>query len=361
MLFGDYKLKNLELRNRIVMAPMTRCMSPDNIPGADVAEYYERRAKGEVGLIITEGIEVSHVASSSYPNVPRLDSKKSRDGWKLVVSKIKQAGGSVIAQLWHSGAMREAGMGPDPSIPAYTPSGLSSANNKNAHALTHSDIKKISDVFGQDAKWCEEIGFDGVEIHGAHGYLIDNFFWDTLNKREDQYGGSISKRSQFAKEITESIRAHVSNNFIVGMRFSQWKQQDFDHKMAKNELELGSFLNNLSNAGIDAFHCSQRRFWNNEFDDSNLNLAGWAKKLTNKPSITVGSIGLTEDFIETFQGKESKPTDISNLLERLYNDEYDFVAIGRALISNPDWPKLVKNEEFEKIKIFTPKDLEELV
>ena len=101
--------------------------------------------------------------------------------------------------------------------------------------------------------------------------------------------------------------------------------------------------------------------FNNEFDDSNLNLAGWAKKLTNKPSITVGSIGLTEDFIETFQGKESKPTDISNLLERLYNDEYDFVAIGRALISNPDWPKLVKNEEFEKIKIFTPKDLEELV
>ena len=85
------------------------------------------------------------------------------------------------------------------------------------------------------------------------------------------------------------------------------------------------------------------------------------KKLTNKPSITVGSIGLTEDFIETFQGKESKPTDISNLLERLYNDEYDFVAIGRALISNPDWAKLVRNEEYEKIKIFTPKDLEELI
>ena len=131
--------------------------------------------------------------------------------------------------------------------------------------------------------------------------------------------------------------------------------------MAKNKNELGLFLNNLSNAGIDAFHCSKRRFWNNEFDGSNLNLAGWTKKLTNKPSITVGSIGLTEDFIETFQGKESKPTDISNLLERLYNDEYDFVAIGRALISNPDWAKLVRNEEYEKIKIFTPKDLEELI
>ena len=149
--------------------------------------------------------------------------------------------------------------------------------------------------------------------------------------------------------------------FLLSLDFSQWKQQDFGHKMAKNKNELGLFLNNLSNAGIDAFHCSQRRFWNNEFDGSNLNLAGWTKKLTNKPSITVGSIGLTEDFIETFQGKESKPTDISNLLERLYNDEYDFVAIGRALISNPDWAKLVRNEEYEKIKIFTPKDLEELI
>ena len=82
MLFSKYKLKNLEIRNRIVMAPMTRCMSPNNIPGLDVAEYYERRAIGEVGLIITEGIEVSHVASSSYPDVPRLDSEKARDGWK---------------------------------------------------------------------------------------------------------------------------------------------------------------------------------------------------------------------------------------------------------------------------------------
>jgi 2,4-dienoyl-CoA reductase-like NADH-dependent reductase (Old Yellow Enzyme family) len=131
--------------------------------------------------------------------------------------------------------------------------------------------------------------------------------------------------------------------------------------MAKTPEELGKFLMNLSNSGVDCFHCSQRRFWNNEFDGSELNLAGWTKKLTKKPSITVGSIGLTEDFIETFKGKESKPTDILGLLERLYKDEYDFVAIGRALISNPDWVSLVKNEDYDKIKIFTPKDLESLI
>ena len=362
MLFGDYKLKNLELRNRIVMAPMTRCMSPDNIPGTDVAEYYERRAKGEVGLIITEGIEVSHVASSSYPNVPRLDSKKSRDGWKLVVSKIKQAGGSVIAQLWHSGAMREAGMGPDPSIPAYTPSGLSSANNKNAHALTHSDIKKISDVFGQDAKWCEEIGFDGVEIHGAHGYLIDNFFWDTLNKREDQYGGSISKRSQFAKEITESIRAHVSNNFIVGMRFSQWKQQDFEARLVHDPDELSELLMPIVESGLDYLHASNRRYWEKEFQESENNLAYWAQKITGLPTITVGSVGLEskgESFVN--MSSSAQPVNIDQAITDVRQKKYDMVAVGRALLADPDWVIKMREGRLKEISPYSEQVLAQLI
>jgi 2,4-dienoyl-CoA reductase-like NADH-dependent reductase (Old Yellow Enzyme family) len=362
MLFGDYKLKNLELRNRIVMAPMTRCMSPNNIPGADVAEYYERRAKGEVGLIITEGIEVSHVASSSYPNVPRLDSEKSRDGWKLVVSKIKEAGGSVIAQLWHSGAMREAGMGPDPSIPAYTPSGLSSANNKNAHALTHSDIKKISDVFGQDAKWCEEIGFDGVEIHGAHGYLIDNFFWDTLNKREDKYGGSISKRSQFAKEITESVRAHVRDNFIIGMRFSQWKQQDFEARLVNGPEELSQLLMPIVDSGLDYLHASNRRYWEKEFQGSENNLAYWAQKISGLPTITVGSVGLEskgESFVN--MSSHAQPVNINKAITDVREGKYDMVAVGRALLADPDWVIKMREGRLKEISPYSEQVLAQLV
>ena len=119
MLFEPFKLKNCEMRNRIVMAPMTRNQSPGGIPTEEVAKYYERRAEGEVGLIITEGIELSHKSSSAYPNVPRLDSEEARDGWKKVISGIKENNGSVIAQLWHCGGFRKLGMGPDPDVPGY--------------------------------------------------------------------------------------------------------------------------------------------------------------------------------------------------------------------------------------------------
>ena len=102
MIFEPYKLKNITLRNRVVMAPMTRNQSPGGIPTEGVVSYYSRRSKAEVGLIITEGIEVSHKASSAYPNVPRLDSENAREGWKKVVNGIKKHDGSVIAQLWLS-------------------------------------------------------------------------------------------------------------------------------------------------------------------------------------------------------------------------------------------------------------------
>ena len=395
MLFKKYTLKNLELRNRIVMAPMTRSMSPENIPGQDVAEYYERRAKGEVGLIITEGIEVSHIASSSYPNVPRLDTEKSRDAWKLVVSKIKENGGSVIAQLWHSGAMRKIGMNPDPDVPGYTPSGLrkgvadeataknietiksssdtdtssrdlksnfSSKNRSEAHEVTQDDIKILVDAFGQDAKWCEEIGFDGIEIHGAHGYLVDNFFWETLNRRNDEYGGSIRKRSQFAKEVTESIRSNVSDKFIVGLRFSQWKQQDFEARLARNPQELEELLMPIVSSGLDFLHASNRKFWEPEFEGSDNNLAYWAQKITGLPTITVGSVGLEskgDGFIN--MTAQADPVSIEKAIEDINGNKYDMVAVGRALIADPEWVIKMREGRLKDIAPYSEKVLAELI
>ena len=361
-LFSPSIINQLKIPNRIIMAPMTRSKSPNSIPGKDVALYYAKRAENGVGLIITEGTTVDTPNASDDINIPTFHGNDSLKGWSMVVEHVHDAGGLIFPQIWHQGTLRRADTTWNSDFPSWGPSGLASKNKKVSEPMSLIEIEQTIDAFAEAIYQARELNFDGVEIHGAHGYLLDQFFWESTNIRDDEWGGlAIEERTKFSEAIIKKARKAVGNDYPIIFRFSQWKQQDFNHKMAKNELELGSFLNNLSNAGIDAFHCSQRRFWNNEFDNSNLNLAGWAKKLTNKPSITVGSIGLTEDFIETFQGKESKPTDISNLLERLYNDEYDFVAIGRALISNPDWPKLVKNEEFEKIKIFTPKDLEELV
>ena len=163
MLFEPYKLKNTILRNRVAMAPMTRNQSPGGIPTNDVVEYYKRRAKAEVGLIITEGVEVSHEASSAYPNVPRLDSVEAKEGWKKVVEGIKEHDGHVIAQLWHCGGFRKLGMGPNPEIPGHTASGLVRPGKRVAHAMTSSDIEETVEAYANDAKICEELGFDGIE------------------------------------------------------------------------------------------------------------------------------------------------------------------------------------------------------
>ena len=261
MLFEEYKLKNLVLRNRVVMAPMTRNQSPGGIPTDDVISYYARRAKAEVGLIITEGIEVSHKASSAYPNVPRLDTNEAREGWKKVVDGIKNNNGAVIAQLWHCGGFRKLGMQPNPEVPGYTASGLVKPGKKVAHEMTIKDIKETIDAYASDAKICQDLGFDGVEIHGAHGYLIDNFLWGGTNIREDSYGGSIGKRSQFVSDIIKAVKENVDDTFIVGLRFSQWKQHDFSAKLASTPDDLRKILIPPVEAGLDFLHSSMRRFW----------------------------------------------------------------------------------------------------
>ncbi len=347
MLFKPYKLKNLNLRNRVVMAPMTRNQSPGGMPTSEVVAYYSRRAKAEVGLIITEGIEVSHEASSAYPNVPRLDTKEAREGWKRVVNGIKENGGSVIAQLWHCGGFRKLGMQPNPEVPGYTASGLVKPGKKVAHEMTLEDIKQTINAYASDAKYCEEIGFDGVEIHGAHGYLIDNFFWEGTNIRDDSYGGSIEKRSQFVSEIIQAIRSNISQEFIVGLRFSQWKQHDFEAKLAHTTDDLKKVLLSPVESGLDYLHSSMRRFWESEFEGSEENLAYWTKKISNIPTIGVGSVGLDSDFID--MTAPSKPASIDKAIDDISKEKYDLLAVGRALLSDHEWVLKMKEGRLKDV------------
>ena len=351
MIFENYKLKNISLRNRIVMAPMTRNQSPGGIPTQEVVAYYSRRAKAEVGLIITEGIEVSHKASSAYPNVPRLDSNEAKEAWKKVVEGIKNNNGAVIAQLWHCGGFRKLGMQPNPEVPGYTASGLVKPGKKVAHEMTLKDIKETIDAYASDAKICEEIGFDGVEIHGAHGYLIDNFFWSGTNIREDEYGGSIDNRSQFVSDIIKSVRENVGENFIVGLRFSQWKQHDFEAKLASNPEELKTILTSPVESGLDYLHSSMRRFWESEFEGSEENLAYWTKKITKIPTIGVGSVGLDSDFID--MTAPATPTSIDKAIDDITNYKYDLIAVGRALLSDHEWVLKMKEGRVNDVIPYT--------
>ena len=357
-LFKPIKIKNLEIPNRIVMAPMTRSMSPDGIPTQQNKDYYQRRAAADVGLIVTEGVEVSHPASSGYPNVPNLRAP-SHDGWKDLIEGVHTEGATIFCQLWHVGGIRKEGMGPNPEVPGYTPSGLVRKDKKVAYEMTENDIADLIDNYVSDIETIKMLGFDGVELHGAHGYMIDQFFWRDTNIRNDQYGNNADLRTKFICEIVSQARSKVGEDFPIALRFSQWKQQDYDAILAKTPQELETFLGPISEAGVDVFHASTRRYWEPEFEGSEMNLAGWTKKITNKPAITVGSVGLDSDFITFYAGNDkSNPASIDGLVKRLEDEEFDMIAVGRALLSDPEWAKKVKEGRQDQIVGFSKEFVE---
>jgi len=354
-LFHPFESEKLSLKNRIVMAPMTRSFSPGNVPNDLNVEYYRKRAAGGVGLIVTEGTCVGHKAANGYPNVPYIATDEQLAGWKKVVAAVHAEGGKIAPQLWHVGSMRKPGVEPDPDVPGYGPSGLSMPGKKRCHEMTEEDIQDVIKAFADSARLSKEAGFDAVEVHGAHGYLLDQFFWEGLNERTDDWGGSLVKRTRFAAEIIRAIRTEVGEDYPIILRWSQWKQQDYSARLCDTPEELAEFLQPLVDAGVDIFHCSTRRFWEPEFEGSELNLAGWVKKLTGKPTITVGSVGLDAAFTEEgHQGfLEAKPASLENLTSRMEQDEFDLVAVGRALIANPDWANKVKAEAHGDLAAYT--------
>lgn len=362
-LFTPFQLGKLELPTRVVMAPMTRSFSPGGVPGANVVEYYRRRAAAGVGLIVTEGTTVGHKAANGYPNVPRFYGEDALAGWKQVVEAVHAEGGKIVPQLWHVGNVRRLGTEPDASVPGYGPMEKLKDGQVVVHGMTQADIDEVIAAFAQAARDAKAIGMDGVEIHGAHGYLIDQFFWEGSNQRTDGYGGDLAARSRFAIELIQAVRAAVGTDFPIILRFSQWKQQDYSARLVQTPEQLEAFLKPLSDAGVDIFHCSTRRFWEPEFEGSDLNLAGWTRKLTGKPTITVGSVGLDGEFLQFMvkTDKVAEPASLENLLERLNKQEFDLVAVGRALLVDPDWAQKVREGREQDIQPFSREALTTLV
>jgi 2,4-dienoyl-CoA reductase-like NADH-dependent reductase (Old Yellow Enzyme family) len=343
-------LNGLTLPNRIVMAPMTRQFSPGGIPGEDVASYYSRRAAAGVGLIVTEGTYVGHASAGESSRVPRFHGEEQLAGWAKVAEEVHAAGGKIVPQLWHIGMVRKPGRPPFSEAPAVGPSGLRvDGTEGTGEAMTQRDIDDVIGAFAEAAAAAERIGFDGVELHGAHGYLLDQFLWSGTNRRTDAYGGDPVARTRFAAEIVTAVREAVSPDFPVIFRYSQWKQEAYDARLAETPQELEAILAPLAAAGVDAFHASTRRYWLPEFEDSDLNLAGWTKKLTGKQVISVGSVGLDGDFIRAFAGEGAPVGSLDNLLDRMERDEFDLVAVGRALLQDPQWAEKVLAGRFDEL------------
>jgi len=353
VLFEPYQLGTASLRNRIAMAPMTRMKSPGGMPRDDVAAYYRRRAEGGCGLIISEGTTVAHDVASAYPNVPEFHGA-ALQGWKKVVDEVHAANGVFFPQLWHAGMARKAATAARPDIQSAGPSGLMLPGKKYSDPMSDTEIEFVVDAFAQAVVDAKAIGCDGVELHGAHGYLIDTFFWKGTNERVDKWGGSIKNRSRFAAEIVRRARVRVGDDYPIILRCSQWKGGAYDAKPYQTPDAFEAFLRPLIDAGVTAFHCSTRRFWQAEFDGSELNLAGWAKKLTGLPSISVGSVGLNAEYssVDRTATAEFDLGTLERLVVAMERGDFDLIAIGRAFLPNPAWADLVREQRFDALKSY---------
>lgn len=363
-LFEPLRIGSTVLKNRIVMAPMTRNFCPGGVPGEDVAGYYRRRAEGETGLIITEGVGIDHPAALGEAGIgesdlPHLYGEQALAGWRRVVDQVHEAGGMIFPQLWHQGVMRVKGTGPNPAAQSLRPSGLwgpeggltsSTAEYVEQQRaptapMSENDIQDAIDAYARSAVHARLCGFDGIAIHGAHGYLIDTFLWELTNHRTDAWGGSRRLRSRFAAEVVRAIRRAVGPDMPILFRFSQWKQQDFRAKLARTPGELEDILLPIAEAGVDVFDASVRYFNRAEFadlagDDGQLNLAGWARKITGRLSMTVGGVGLSNGMYDSNkQGGSSASDNLGLLMERFSRGEFDLVGVGRSLLHDASWTR----------------------
>ncbi|MGV0155301.1 12-oxophytodienoate reductase [Rhodococcus sp. GB-02] len=348
-LFKPLRIRSLELSNRIVMSPMTRTYSIEGVPGGDVADYYRRRAEGGTGLIVTEGVAIDHETAVDHANVPNLHTPAAQAGWRKVVDDVHAAGGKIVPQLWHVGPLWGAMTQMDPSLKPMRPSGewgplgvtsYSAAYVERAQAsteaMTEQDIQDVIDAYVRSAKHAVELGFDGIAIHGGHGYLLDSFFWEGTNQRDDAWGGDLERRTKFPAAVVAAIRAAIGPDLPIIYRFSQHKQQDFTAKIAETPEELGVILGALVDAGVDVLDASIRRFDVPAFEGSDLSLAGWAKKLTGAVTMAVGSVGIGKSLRDSrIEGVAPVVDNIPQLEERIGSGEFDLIAIGRLHLADP--------------------------
>lgn len=224
-LFSPIQIGNYTLKNRIFMAPLTRCRSvQDNVPNDMMATYYGQRASA--GLIISEATQIS-TQGVGYPCTPGIHTPEQVQGWKKVTQAVHDKDGKIFLQLWHVGRIShsayhggELPVAPSPIKPTgevYTFEGMKAY--ETPRALTSEEIKEIVKEYARGAKNAIEAGFDGVEIHGANGYLIDQFLRDGSNIREDEYGGSIENRSRFLFEVIKAVTAEIGAD-KTGLRLS---------------------------------------------------------------------------------------------------------------------------------------------
>jgi len=333
-LFEPYALNDsIKLNNKILMAPLTRCMADDNlVPTQAMADYYARRA--EAGLLISEAV-IIRPDGQGYPNTPGLFTQAQIEGWQTVTSAVHENGGKIFAQLWHTGRVAHPyfyGNGKDDAA-VLAPSAIGVEGSvprmreltyKTPKAVTIDDITSLVSDYAQAADNAIKAGFDGVEIHGANGYLIDQFLHHDSNQRTDEYGGSNENMSRFALEVVDAIINKIGNDRTAlrvtpgayfNMSGDSRDRQVFDYLLPELEKRDLAFLH------IGIFDDSM------EFDYLGGRASSYVRENYNKTLVGVGSY-----TAETAS-------------DAIDNNKFDLIAIGRPFIANPDYVTKVRNNE----------------
>ncbi|NEQ23080.1 MAG: alkene reductase [Microcoleus sp. SIO2G3] len=336
-LLSPVKVGSYELRNRLVMAPLTRNRAgAGNVPGALNATYYAQRASA--GLIITEASQVSP-QGLGYPSTPGIYSQEQVEGWRLVTKAVHERGGRIFLQLWHVGRISHPSLQPDGALPvapsAIAPEGDASTFEGpqpfvTPRALETDEIPGIVEQYRKGAENALAAGFDGVEIHSANGYLLDQFLQDGSNQRTDQYGGSIENRARLLLEVTEAVTS-VWGAERVGVRLSP--TGTFNSMYDSNPAALFSYVASaLNRFGLAYLHLVEPRA------DADA-LKRWAKDVGNLNDKEVGLAAryFRPNFTGTIISAGGYDRELGNAV--LAAGDADLVAYGRLFIANPDLPE----------------------
>ncbi|MDW0111261.1 NADH:flavin oxidoreductase [Sporosarcina aquimarina] len=345
-LFTPFTLNSLTFPNRAAVAPMTRISATDKgNPTEEMASYYTTFAKGGFGLIITEGTYIDSESSQAYENQPGMATDEQAKGWEKIAQSVHEYGSKIIMQLQHAGALSQANLKHSGTVApsAIQPKGEQLAFYRGTGSfetpgeLTIHQMEDIKHNFVHAALRAKSAGFDGVELHGANGYLLDNFLTDYTNQRNDKYGGSLVNRLRFLIEVIEDVKKEVGE-FVVGIRISQSKGNDFTHKWAGGEEEAKFIFSELSKTGIDYIHVTEYDATAPAFAHNTMSLAALARKFSDVPIFANGQLGDPEKAIA--------------ILEK---NEADLVTIGKFALANHDWVKKVRNDE--SLDAFQPREI----
>lgn len=357
--FRPVRYGTLSLLNRIAMAPMTRRKAAeDGVATDEIVAYYRRRAAGEVGLIISEGVPIDSLHAPDGPTVPRIDTDEQIQAWGKVVEAVHMEGGAFAPQLWHTGPKAMNPIGPSASPAPKRKDGQARPDVKE---MDENDLTQVRDAFAAAARASRAIGCDAIELHGAHGYVLDAFLCPGTNKRTDQYGGSAGNRVRFPLEVVRAVREAVGPGYPIIYRISQWRSEEEDKVKFRKPDDLGLVVTALSDAGVDILHVSTERAIDPAFNDgSERTLAGWARELSGLPTIAVGAVSLAQTCNDSYGGAVAAVDDPGPAFALVEDGEADMIAVGRSLIPNPEWVKTVRDHDWRGLKPFAMSDLEAL-